>query len=217
LVYVRQLILILAKVSAIQVYGRAVAAEETGDLDAALQLYRTAFRRYDTVDRLWRAAEVQSLQKKFALKSDAMSHEPTTGAGTMVRDMAALSLDTQSAVPENSAVIQQAAHTASVTGILEKVLVNFPPVLEFEIDDSEVAKTRTATLNSIPDELLTKVLLYFSPRTIERFALVCRRARVVTLDTVIWKYGVSDPSCCALSLTNYATEPLRRPSTNRLR
>jgi hypothetical protein len=218
--HIRELILIIAKVSAIEVYGRAVAAEEIGDLDTALQLYRTAFRKYDAVDRLWRAAESQRSQllQNVSSSSEAPMQKDDNRVDVLeatVQDMAALSMGGAKA----SVVAQQAAHTASVTGILETVLADFPPMIRFELE--ELAQERSATIDSVPDEVLVKVLLHLNPQSIERFALVSRKGRVVTLDAGIWRcgayslflHGVSECGLGTLHRT-YTSLPKSRSTTH---
>jgi F-box protein 9 len=178
------------KVSAIEVYARAVAAEQVGDLDTALQLYRSAFRKYDAIDKLWKTAEAQALHE---LETDSVSKpRPSSDsreADVVARKIASLSLaESTHAKHETAAhasVIQQAAHTASITGTMEKILRNFPPELRFEME--ELAQERSATIGSLPDEIMIKILLRLSPQSVERFAAVSRKARVVTLDSVIWR------------------------------
>jgi F-box protein 9 len=43
-------------------------------------------------------------------------------------------------------------------------------------------------LNKLPDELLVMIIVTLDTTSIERFARVCKKARILTLDPVIWMY-----------------------------
>lgn len=68
-------------------------------------------------------------------------------------------------------------------GSLEALLDSFPEGLTFlpEVGESP------PPIASLPDELLLHILRKLGPDSIERLACVCRKARVLTLEPVIWK------------------------------
>jgi F-box protein 9 len=70
-----------------------------------------------------------------------------------------------------------------VPGSLAALLERFPDDLAFEQDNKE----EPAPLRSLPDELLVLILCKLDPTTIERFAAVSRKARVLSLDSAIWR------------------------------
>lgn len=162
---------------AIEVYGRAIDAEQASDLDEALRLYRQAFRLYDDVDRLWRRAEAQA----FAAKPPAIPdlHEVTQ----KMPELQIAAMPTSPSKSTHSALVKNASHTSTVTGLLERVVSSFPPQLTFEPEDEK----SQVLLNVLPDELIVHILAEMDHATIERFASACRKARVVSLDSIIWK------------------------------
>lgn len=67
---------------------------------------------------------------------------------------------------------------------LAQVIKSFPEHLVFEPEDE---KDGRPPINLIPDELLLKILRTLDYTTIERFATVSRKARVLCLDSAIWR------------------------------
>ncbi|KAF7794270.1 hypothetical protein EIP86_005403 [Pleurotus ostreatoroseus] len=67
----------------------------------------------------------------------------------------------------------------SGSGILSELVSVWPVGLAFEPEDEKVS----VPLQMLPDELLVKILRYLDVPTLERFAVVDRKARVLTLDT----------------------------------
>jgi F-box protein 9 len=55
--------------------------------------------------------------------------------------------------------------------------------LSFEPEDERVL----SPLQRLPDELLVHILSYLGAAAIEGFALVSRKARIITLDATIWR------------------------------
>jgi F-box protein 9 len=73
-----------------------------------------------------------------------------------------------------------------VAGTLANLLDNFPEDLVFEPEDEK----NGVPLSSLPDEMLVLILRSLDPTAIERFAVVSRKARVVSLDSGIWRYAI---------------------------
>ena len=71
-----------------------------------------------------------------------------------------------------------------ITGPLASLLANFPRYLMFEPENEE----GPVFLNKLPDELLVMIIITLDTTSIERFAKVCKKARILTLDPVIWMY-----------------------------
>jgi F-box protein 9 len=187
------------QIAAIDVYGRAIEAEATSDLDGALRLYRQAFRMYDNVDGLWRKAELQAhgeRQVPSSLSSGpkraASMSQPIVLAqgaadiGSLAQKMKATEInDTSrpSETPLHQDLVNRAAHTHSITGELERLVNAFPAHLTFEAEDEK----HEVVFNTLPEELLVYILSWLEPTSVEQFAAVCRKARVVTLDPIIWR------------------------------
>jgi F-box protein 9 len=189
-----------AQIAAIDVYGRAVEAETDSDIELALRLYQQAFRMYNDVDRLWRKAEMQVRQQRInddSHKLSATSSVPSTvnhsankgitGLGSQL-EAVHLQDDTTSLDTRNARIhqelISRAAHTRSVTGQVLKLVNAFPSNISFEPDNERFG----VVLNVLPEEVLVHILvLLWDHSSVERFALVCRKARIVSLDSTIWR------------------------------
>lgn len=63
------------------------------------------------------------------------------------------------------------------------IVETFPSHLEFAREDEE----ENSPLVSFPEELILYILRYLDHASIERFAMISRKARVLTLDSSIWR------------------------------
>jgi len=73
-----------------------------------------------------------------------------------------------------------------ITDILDTVvaaLLEQEPTLNFKPED----QSQSLTINMLPGEILLEILHMLDPSSIETFALVCRKARVLTLESSIWR------------------------------
>ena len=66
---------------------------------------------------------------------------------------------------------------------LANVVAGFPDDLAF---DPEIEEEKVI-LNDLPPEILIKILMNLNPTALERFGSVSRKARVFTLDTLLWR------------------------------
>ena len=73
--------------------------------------------------------------------------------------------------------------TGVITGTLAELISGFPKDLSFEPEDEQ----KSVPLRKLPDELLVMILRKIDPTSIERFATVNRKARIVALEASIWK------------------------------
>jgi F-box protein 9 len=161
--------------SAVEIYSRAVQHEQRSELDDALRLYRQAFRMDANVDK------AHHRQEKLAARVSAAA------------DTAPARVHAPARAP--SAKLTSGASVAA-EGTLASLLAAFPKELKFGPEDERAS----IPINSLPDELLVLVLRKLGPMSVERFASVGRKARVVSLDPEIWRCAqvrvVSD--CCDL-------------------
>ena len=67
--------------------------------------------------------------------------------------------------------------------VISKIVQDFPKTLTFEREE----ETEPIHITGIPDEVLVYILRYLDHGTIERFASISRKARVLTLDSTIWR------------------------------
>ncbi|KAK7025237.1 hypothetical protein R3P38DRAFT_2953464 [Favolaschia claudopus] len=154
---------------AIAVYSQAVKHEQEGQLDTALSLYRAAFRMDPNVDRAYHTQEMLA----------SINTEPTLDAFKGEEDVGTLTTTLQRAMSD----LKSAEGTGLVTGTLATMLDGFPEELVFEPDDEE----QPIHLNILPEELFIVILRKLDHTSIERFGAVSRKARVLTLDTGIWR------------------------------
>jgi F-box protein 9 len=163
---------------ALEVYSRAVKHEQAGELEDALRLYRQAFRMDSNVDRLYHLREQRAARTLEAIALTATTVEEN------VENKAAVLVNTRS----NSVVYKKPSSAAhhlerQVSGLLAGILASFPTPLSFEPEDERAP----SSLRRLPDELLVYTLSYLGAATIERFALVSRKARMISLDAIIWR------------------------------
>jgi len=72
------------------------------------------------------------------------------------------------------------------TGLLDTVVAAFleqEPTLNFVPQD----ETQPLAIKMLPEEILLEILHMLDSSSIETFALVCRKARVLTLESSIWR------------------------------
>ena len=67
--------------------------------------------------------------------------------------------------------------------VISKIVQGFPKTLTFEREE----ETDPIHITGIPDEMLVYILRFLDHGTIERFASISRKARVLTLDSTIWR------------------------------
>ncbi|KAL0065803.1 hypothetical protein AAF712_007106 [Marasmius tenuissimus] len=181
---------------AVAIYRQAVVHEQKGELDEALQLYRQAFRREPNVDKLYHQEE----RLGAFLANQAHNHTRKQEAADIGRkaDVAdPLSIESLSenvkhtlAFQDKTAEVVEKADrrrsrgsSVSANDRLASILKGFPEQLVFEPEDEK----EPVHLNILPDEMIVHVVKNLDPTSIERFAAVNRKARLVSLDTSIWR------------------------------
>ena len=156
---------------AVEVYRKAVFHEQQSQLDEALRLYRQAFRLDPNVDRAY-------------FKEHELS---ATSSAAHKRTSSTAKVDGVSWGSQKVNVHEDGKDRSHVTSeFLAQVVKSFPEDLTFAPEDEKEGRP---PINLIPDELLLKILRTLDYTTIERFATVSRKARVLTLDSAIWRYG----------------------------
>ncbi|KAG8681624.1 hypothetical protein FRC08_015517 [Ceratobasidium sp. 394] len=153
--------------SPVDIYAEAVEKEQRGELDAALDLYRRAFRLDPHVDRTY--------------------HVQATTAALTNLTLAPVTPKPGDSKPHTRIHVNV---SATSTHSVRTLIANFPPASELafapEIEQEPVYLAR------IPDELLLHILKLVDIPSIEKFALVCRRARLLTLDPDLWRDFVAN-------------------------
>ncbi|KAG2128581.1 hypothetical protein DEU56DRAFT_819076 [Suillus clintonianus] len=158
---------------AVEVYRKAAFHEQHSQLDEALRLYRQAFRLDANVDRAYFIEEQRAQERSAAQPA---THKKIPSAG---------SVDAVTRGVEKLEVHQDSKDKSFVTsGVLAHVLKDFPENLVFEPEDEKGGRP---PINLVPDELLLQIIRTLDYASIERFAAVSRKARVLSLDTAIWR------------------------------
>ncbi|OCH87518.1 hypothetical protein OBBRIDRAFT_837296 [Obba rivulosa] len=175
--------------AAVEVYRRAMQFEQESNLDEALRLYRQAFRMDANVDRAYHRLEAQQHaaaagHAPIIAATYARNHQKTPSAAehdavdAITRGVKAMDI--------HSSVLPKDASTV-VAGSLASLIKTWPHDISFEPEDER----QPVPLRLLPEELLVHILRNLDTSNIERFAMVNRKARVVSLDTSIWKDFVS--------------------------
>ncbi|EIW79397.1 hypothetical protein CONPUDRAFT_127505 [Coniophora puteana RWD-64-598 SS2] len=177
-----------AQIRAIEVYRNAVRHEQQSNLDEALRLYRNAFRLDSNVDKLFHR-EQQRLQALANGATPSSATRPTHKKATSsTGNAAAADAKDIAAAVEALAITEPGVNAAALDGIhasgaLAELVSTFPAELLFEPEDEREG----VPIGLLPNELLLHILRTLDHTTIERFASVNRKARVLALDPSIWR------------------------------
>jgi len=147
------------------IYEQAVEAEAAGALDDALVLYRKAFKIDSNVDRVYD----RSLHREHR-------HSPTISTLPALLQNFSIS-DKTAAASRTPAVISMRSITAT--------FVSEPVVFQAEDDSAPVPIQR------LPPEMIVRILRHLGRlcdyTSIEAFACVSRKARLISLEPSIWR------------------------------
>lgn len=157
---------------AVEVYRKAVFHEQHSQLDEALRLYRQAFRLDANVDRAYFIEEQRTHERSAAQPPSHKKAPSTVSVDEVTRDVQKLEVHKDS---KDKSIV--------ASGFLAQVLKNFPENLVFQPEDEKEG----LPINLIPDELVLQILRILDYTTIERFAAVSRKARMLSLDSAIWR------------------------------
>ena len=115
------------------------------------------------------------------LKAKVQSHTDKVSGTTVAPtppDLLAADLQNLSVQEPSQAASRQA------TPHLAHIIEAWPHDLTFEPEDEK----RPVLLNGLPAEIMYLIIRKMAIPTVERFALICRRARIMTLDPVYWRF-----------------------------
>ncbi|KAI5120371.1 hypothetical protein M0805_006893 [Coniferiporia weirii] len=165
--------------SALDAYRLAVRHEQSGALDEALKYYRHAFRLDSNVDKAYHREE-SSLSVAASLGEGSASsrtgrHQHKTSLGVSLPDPSS-----------GLSALSSPSKPARVSRTLANLISSFSHVLEFAPEDEKAS----VPLRLLPDELLVLILKKLDPVAIERFAVINKKARILSLDSSIWKHLV---------------------------
>lgn len=167
---------------AVDVYRDAVTHEQRSDLDQALVLYRKAFRMEPNVDKIFHMLEAQQLASRPHHHGRRGSIGKQGDGSTIPLDLG--SLEISPSIPP--VVVKLPANHGIVTGSLASLISSWPSTLVFEREEEK----DPIPISFIPDEILVYVLSCLDVTSLERFALVNRKARIVSLDSSLWRAHV---------------------------
>ncbi|KAJ3734968.1 hypothetical protein DFJ43DRAFT_1222064 [Lentinula guzmanii] len=184
---------------AVSIYREAVVHEQRGELEEALYLYRSAFRREPDVDRLYEREEMlgtiiaqqiasASSPKKAKALDPLMTPKVVLEGSGSTMDELSKKLENTLSVQDLKSSVPRTEHGALASRGLDSILHNFPQELVFEPEDEE----ESAPLKLLPDEMIVHILKILDPNSLERFASVNRKARVVSLDVSVWRKLVKE-------------------------
>ncbi|CCO29919.1 F-box only protein 9 AltName: Full=Cross-immune reaction antigen 1 [Rhizoctonia solani AG-1 IB] len=146
--------------SPIDIYAEAVEREQRGELNEALDLYRRAFRLDPNVDRAYHYRSTTDALESLTLAP--------IKPGTATQ-------------PKPAPISISATSTHSIRTLISA----FPPASELAFLPED--ERQPVPIARVPDELLLHTLKLLDIVSIEHFALVCRRARVLTVDPDLWR------------------------------
>lgn len=195
--------------AAVEVYADAIRCEQESRLDEALGLYRRAFRMDSNVDKAYHRMETLLVKNTSGVpRHHHKQHSSTSNEGTIediIRGIRAVEVSSLSGGKRSSISgvagtlpgpgTLRAAESPSSTvlgtrpkeriesGILSSLISTWPRPLTFEPED----ESEPVHLKTLPDELLVLILRCLDHSTLERFATISRRARIVSLDSSIWR------------------------------
>lgn len=154
--------------AALDLYNLAVTEERNGNQSEASRLYVSAFRLDPHVDRTCHGDEYRPPQSPF-LSSSSLSFTVSTPPA-----------------PEGNKSLSQSQAVPIST--LASLLESWSHPLLFAPEDEAIG----VPINKLPDELiiliLSKFALNMDANSIERFAAVSRRARMLSLDQSVWRW-----------------------------
>ena len=142
-------------------------AEIRGSSNEALRLYRRAFRLDSNVDQ---AFKLEERIDSVPVISDALAQIPPANMGLAI-------------IPPPSRGVSN--HRDVIDVIIASSASDSIVFTPFEQNSS-------VPIQSLPTELIICILRFFSwdcdYTTLERFAAVCRKARLLTMDNSLWRY-----------------------------
>ncbi|KAI0705225.1 hypothetical protein BC835DRAFT_1410103 [Cytidiella melzeri] len=174
---------------ALDIYHEAVLHEQRSELDEALRLYRQAFRLDENVGKVYGRIEYHARVRT----EGPLKPPPSQEAGGRVLGHAKQKSDhggiTEVAHGLDKLSLGKSSTPAPfgvATGTLAHLVAQWPSVLTFEPEE----ETEPVHIRVLPEELLVYILHFLDVTALGRFALVNRKACILSLDSTIWKERV---------------------------
>lgn len=193
---------------AVEAYSQAVDLESSGQLNEALHLYRKAYKLDDRVDKAYNSAVVKMEEQDRAQVEEIQVVDPgmTVTATPPPLEPYVFKTHTQLAPDYHSPARQPirsagdpniVAAAAAVdthvewTDPLTRIISGFEQDL-YTIEFTPEEEKWPVLLATLPDEVVENIVFFLDVQSLERFALSCKKARLVTRVAPVWKY-VSPP------------------------
>ncbi|KAG8749748.1 hypothetical protein FRC14_001130 [Serendipita sp. 396] len=180
--------------TALEFYTQAILLEEQGAHDEALALYRRAFKLDSNVDRAYHRLtlerEIGGLVNDVGALSLA-AHPPSASSNAIKEGYGSMTIldDRRSVSPKAERRLRDSAPKPHLPNWISTNLFDTQPIsrLQFEAE----TETEPVHLNKLPDELLLLVLQTIlqsaDTKSLERFATVSKKARVITTEQGLWR------------------------------
>lgn len=162
--------------AAVVIYSRAVEAEQSGRLNDALGLYRTAFKMDDNVDKLYQRLVIKRAETQPEVEEASVVDvvDPTAP------DDAPFAFRTHIQVQpdyERAGVVRRTKESRLTTLLSGQEGAEFLPAEE----------ELPVPIASLPAELVEPILAHLDVASIEAFGSTCWRARSLTANAGVWR------------------------------
>jgi F-box protein 9 len=180
---------------AVEAYAKAVEHENTGQLNEALHLYRKAFKLDDRVERAYNSAIVKEEERNQAVAEDTQVVDPGLPVTATPPPIEPYVFRTHTQLaPDYHSPARRIARTsgdgddihAEWNDPLTRIINKFEEDL-FAVDFEPEEEKWPVLLSRLPDEVVENVVFFLDVQSVERFALTCKKARLLTRVAPVWK------------------------------
>lgn len=181
---------------AVEAYAKAVEHENSGQLNEALHLYRKAFKLDDRVEKAYNSAIVKEEERNQAVVEEIQVVDPGLPVTAtpppiepyVFRTHTQLAPDYHSPArtPVRTSGDTDDIH-AEWTDPLTRIINKFEGDL-FTIDFEPEEEKWPVLLSRLPDEVVENIVFFLDVQSLERFALTCKKARLLTRVAPVWRY-----------------------------
>lgn len=180
---------------AVEAYAKAVEHENTGQLNEALHLYRKAFKLDDRVEKAYNSAIVKEEERSQAVAEDIQVVDPGLPVTATPPPIEPYVFRTHTQLaPDYHSPARRLARTsgdgddihADWNDPLTRIINKFEEDL-FTIDFEPEEEKWPVLLSRLPDEVVENVVFFLDVQSVERFALTCKKARLLTRVAPVWK------------------------------
>ncbi|GHJ90404.1 hypothetical protein NliqN6_6806 [Naganishia liquefaciens] len=181
---------------AVEAYARAVEHENSGQLNEALHLYRKAFKLDDRVEKAYNSAIVKEEERSQAVVEETQVVDPALPVTAtppplepyVFRTHTQLGPDYHSPArtPVRSHADGEGVH-AEWTDPLTRIINKFEDDL-YTVEFAPEEEKWPVLLATMPDEVIENIIFFLDVQSLERFALTCKKARLLTRIAPVWRH-----------------------------